>query len=94
MMSPDEIIAVVTAFKAGKKLEARNPSAGVWWPCKLGPSWNFENFDYRIAIVDDIVIEDRIALNGLQPYFPPNGVPNVRFIFDGETKQFKDVEKI
>ena len=45
-MTPDQIIEVVTAFKNGKKIEARHKAMGDWHVAV--PAWDFHQFDYRV----------------------------------------------
>lgn len=45
-MTPDQIIEVVTAFKNGKKIEARHKIMGDWHVAI--PAWDFHQFDYRV----------------------------------------------
>ncbi len=46
-MTHDEIIAVVTAHRDGKKIEHRNRDSTEWLPTE-SPAWNFRFYDYRI----------------------------------------------
>jgi len=50
-MSDDEIIAVVTAHKEGKKIQVRSklPGHHDWNDCANDPGWAFDNLDYRVA---------------------------------------------
>lgn len=49
MMTPDEIIAVLQAFKARKKIQWREAGGSVWMKCAFDPIWDFSNHEYRIA---------------------------------------------
>jgi hypothetical protein len=46
-MKPEEIIAVVTAFKEGKQIEYKFCGEAEWDTCPA-PSWDFFTFDYRV----------------------------------------------
>lgn len=46
-MTPDEIIAVVTAYKDGNQIEKRRVGKALWEP-STRPSWDFANFQYRV----------------------------------------------
>lgn len=47
-MTHDEMIAVIQAFKDGKKIEFRGKASLIWHANSI-PGWNFEVFDYRVA---------------------------------------------
>ena len=65
-MTIDEIIAVLQAYKEGKKIEASN--SGEWGYCKY-PLWDFANWKYRIAPEPTkrylIVNPEQVALEGV-----------------------------
>lgn len=46
-MTTDEILAVLQAFKEGKKIEAKCKPNGLWKETSI-PLWNFADFDYRV----------------------------------------------
>ena len=48
MKTLDEQIAIMTAYKNGARVE-RRPSGTVYWLHCDAPSWDWENYDYRIA---------------------------------------------
>ena len=48
-MTPSKIIEVVSAFEAGKKIEKREKGCPHRDWVKSIPSWNFEQFEYRVA---------------------------------------------
>ena len=50
-MTIDEMIAVMQGYRAGKKVEFRPISSKTWrgYEFSAGPSWDFSNFDYRLA---------------------------------------------
>lgn len=48
-MTPQEIIDVVTAFRDGKRMEAKHKILGDSWNILAIPAWNFDEFDYRVA---------------------------------------------
>jgi hypothetical protein len=48
-MTNKEIIAVVSAFEAGEKIEATKRGQNEWtWVPR--PAWNFDFCDYRVAV--------------------------------------------
>lgn len=47
-MTEDEIIAVVQAFKDGKRVERCVEGVGVWKSAPF-PIWNFDKYSYRVA---------------------------------------------
>lgn len=51
MTKEDQIIEVVTAFKAGKEIQARGIGTDRWFrhDKDLQPRWNFEVNEYRVA---------------------------------------------
>jgi len=51
MMDDDSIIAVVTAHKEGKKIQARIKKHDAEWIDVIShePDWNFYECDYRVA---------------------------------------------
>ena len=48
MMTPQEIIDVVTAFANGKEIECRRQNKSEMWFPVLDPEWNFEVYEYRV----------------------------------------------
>jgi hypothetical protein len=48
-MSDDEILAVVQAYKEGKKIQVCSPIEGAKWHDCERPMWAFDNLDYRVA---------------------------------------------
>ena len=48
MMTDDEIMAVVSAHKAGKRIEWED-ARGAWSACHAAPSWDFRHTNYRVA---------------------------------------------
>ena len=47
-MSPDEIIAVVQAYKEGKTIQARPKFSAGSWTDVIAPQWNFPEHKYRV----------------------------------------------
>jgi hypothetical protein len=50
MKTIDEMIAVMTAFKDGKKIEAKLYKKGRW-DLVPNPFWDWVRFDYRVAFI-------------------------------------------
>ena len=48
MKTIDEMIAVMTAYKNGAKIESREYTDNEWCSCEV-PSWNWDYCDHRIA---------------------------------------------
>lgn len=48
-MTTQEMIAVITAFEKGKKIEYSNKSHSIREWKQDNPVWNFNEYDYRIA---------------------------------------------
>lgn len=49
MMTNSEIIAIVTAYTEGKKIEFRECRTSIWAPIKTHHFlWDFRQYDYRI----------------------------------------------
>lgn len=46
-MTHDEMIAVILAHKAGKKIESRAIGKNEWY-CLADPVWDFAHYDYRV----------------------------------------------
>lgn len=46
-MTIDEMIAVLTAAKEGKKIQSKRNNRAEWYE-NTCPVWNFEGFDYRV----------------------------------------------
>jgi hypothetical protein len=47
MMTVDQMIEVLTAYKAGKKIEVKGHD-GVKWHNTPKPAWDFVECDYRV----------------------------------------------
>lgn len=52
-MTHDEMIAIIQAHKAGKKIQYAEKGTEVWIPCVNEPAWNFYCRDYRVDPVED-----------------------------------------
>ena len=48
IMTPKEMIAVLTAFENGQAIEARGGSSYSQWEPTATPVWNFHNYNYRV----------------------------------------------
>ena len=83
-MTIDEIIAVLQAYKEGKKIEASN--SGEWGYCKY-PLWDFANWKYRIAPEPT---KRYLIVNPEQVAFVDRNVANLELTFiDGKLIEAK-----
>lgn len=48
MKTIEDMIAVMTAYDQGEKIECRKISFGVRWEDTIAPVWDWNNYDYRI----------------------------------------------
>ena len=91
-MTPDEIIAVVQAFKAGKEIElqpkAKEPTQ---WMLTTSPGWDFYHFNYRVRPEPklDMIRYARIDVAWSSPTQEGR---NLRLTFDSETGKLKSAE--
>ena len=94
-MTPDEIIAVVQAFKAGKETEMRpkRSEAGPWIST-LAPVWDFNHFDYRAKPEPkpDLIRYAHAWIHPGSEVSAPSSNDNLRLTFDGETGKLKSAE--
>lgn len=65
-MNIDDKIAVMLAYKAGKKIEYRTNHENEKWRVTSTPAWNFEFFDYRVKSEKPQVIFINKSPNGFQ----------------------------
>lgn len=47
-MTPDELIAVIQAYKEGKQIQWKAEHSEIWRDCEGSPCWDFNHIDYRI----------------------------------------------
>lgn len=83
----------VVAWSEGQEIEYRNTELYTQWSdFNRCPEWKL-GIEYRIKPEPDIIVEERRLLVGSSTaHF--SGPANVRFVFDGETKELKSVEMI
>ena len=101
-MTPDEIIEILQAFKAGKKLERRYKSEvaphAQWHDIAKVPDWNFSSYEYRVAppanyvVTGILVLDESLTACARLRVSEHWEKDNVRFEFDGATKQLIKVE--
>lgn len=66
-MSIDDQIAVMLAFKAGKKIEVRKKGVNGNWVSTLGdPTWNFKDLDFRVRPEKPQVVFINKGANGFK----------------------------
>ncbi|TXH54256.1 MAG: hypothetical protein E6Q97_11380 [Desulfurellales bacterium] len=94
-MTPDEIIAVVQAFKAGKEIElqpkAKEPTQ---WMLTTSPGWDFYHFNYRVRPEPkpDLIRYAHAWIHPGSGVSAPSSNDNLRLTFDGETGKLKSAE--
>lgn len=72
MSTTQEKIAVMQAHADGKAIEMWAPGAGRWHS-SLTPSWNWETWQYRVA-VDPLDVALKIYTKGKYPQYSSAGV--------------------
>jgi hypothetical protein len=92
-MKPHKHAEIIKAWADGAEIEYKNKVSGVWTVCD--PQWN--DFDeYRIKptpIKIDVVMFQHIRLSPRGNVLAhPDEKPNIKYIFDGETRQVKSAE--
>jgi hypothetical protein len=97
-MSPDEMIAVIQAYKEGKKIEYWSAVADDWLPVTPFPTWNFYREKYRVKPEPKPdVVKTYAVLSSGTVWLADEQAPdlrNLRLTFDGETVRLKSEEVI
>jgi hypothetical protein len=105
MKTPHKHADVIKAWADGAEIEFYDTRFGEhrWKSCGNTPCWD-ERFEYRIKPMpkEDIEMTRRISILVEPNPCEPNGLVNVtagfrrnvRFIFDGETRELKHVEML
>jgi len=103
MRTPHKHAALIKAWADGAEIQCRNNCDPTWKDMGPQPCW-FEHLHYRIKPEPkpDVVMTRRVSILVEPSPCEPNGLVNVtagfrrnvRFVFDGETRELKHVELI
>ena len=93
MMKPHKHADLIHAWAEGAEIEYRWTGTEKWEDC-VYPQWH-EQAEYRIKptpIKIDIVVLKHLKFWRDNLLADPNEEPNIKFVFDGETKKVKSAE--
>lgn len=101
MRAPHKHAEIIKAWADGAEVQFRRYGEIVWKGIGEQPCW-FDDIEYRIkpAPKPDVVMTRAVGIYRMPSEADPHGLlsvgvfgaPNVRFVFDGETKELKSVE--
>ena len=94
-MKPHKHAEAIKAWADGKKIQYRSDEIKDWQDMPIcTPSW-FEDVEYRIK-PEPLIVEDHVYYSESINTWNNASFkkPNIRFTFDGETKELKSVEII
>lgn len=103
MRTPHKHAEIIKAWADGAQVQCRGTCDTTWKDIGEQPCW-FDTIEYRIkpAPKEDVVMTRRVSISVEPSPCEPNGLVNVtagfrrnvRFVFDGETRELKHVELI
>ena len=103
MRAPHKHAEIIKAWADGAEIQCRNRVDPEWKDIGQSPCW-LEELQYRIKPVPepDVVMTRAVGIYRVPSEAYPYGLlsvsvlgaPNVRFVFDGETRELKSVELI
>lgn len=101
MRAPHKHADIIKAWADGAEIQCRNRVDPEWKDIGQNPCW-FEEIQYRVKPErePDVVMTRAVGIYRMPSEADPHGLlsvgvfgaPNVRFVFDGETKELKSVE--
>lgn len=71
MMTPDEMIAVLEAFKEGKAIQG--VSGDRWFDIQGTPIWNFRNYSYRVKPAEPRELWVSVSRQEIRTFEPEPG---------------------
>ncbi len=100
VMKPHKHAELIKAWADGAEIESRNLCTATlsWedWKLNETPNWSVSDFvEFRIKptpIKLDIVVLRHLRFWRDNLLADPNEEPNIKFVFDGETKKVKSAE--